>query len=154
MAILGLVILVDGVGRIAHRREVMRRTSAYEEFGQRLATLVPRGARVLGLQTYWLALREHPYRSWILPILLSSPRYHHAPVTMDAALARVDPDILLVDPPMRELFEAAADPASPYHGLLLAYRALMEQRRGVFVGGIDDATYGRIEVYRLTAASE
>ncbi len=143
---LGCLVLAEGTVRIAVRHGVAGGTTSYEEFESRLATHIPAGARILGLQHYWLGLRAHPYRTWMLPIFLSDSTYHHAPVTLTEALEGIDPDVILVDDAMRDVLEQDPDPRG--RGYRDFWRFL-NQRDGGLVASVNDTTYGRVDIYHL-----
>jgi 4-amino-4-deoxy-L-arabinose transferase-like glycosyltransferase len=83
-------------------------TSAYAWFEAEVAGCIPPGSLVLGLQHYWLGLRQYPYRTWLLPIALAQPAPDQAAIDFDAALDRVNPGVILVDRYIDDLMRAAA----------------------------------------------
>jgi 4-amino-4-deoxy-L-arabinose transferase-like glycosyltransferase len=149
LAVLAIAITVESGGRLAHARTVAREATPYDWYEQEIARCIPPGSLVLGLQHYWLGLRQFPYRTWLLPLDESNPRFTDAPVALDAALARVDPDIILVDRYMAELFENAASPDHPYHRLRAEFQRFMEQHRAEPACVIRDRTYGTMQIYHL-----
>lgn len=150
--ILGAVfflILIEGAVGIQRRHVAAVHTTPYEHFSAQVAQYIPQKALVLGLQHYWLGLREYEYRTWLLPLFWAGKQTHHAPMTLDQALERVDPDVVLIDRHMDGFFEHAADPADPQHDTYRAYERFMDRHGAALAGVVDDPDYGRMEIYRL-----
>lgn len=150
LALALLLLLAQGITGITTAREAARHTTPYERFEAEIAELIPAGSTVLGLQHYWLGLRQYPYRTWLLPLFLASPRYHHDPIPLESALDLVGPEIILLDRHMLAYLEEASAPASPYHATYLAIQRWMASHEAQQLGTIDDASYGRMEVWRVT----
>src|SRR6185436_7563435 len=89
-------------------------TGAYAWYESQIAGCIPPGSRVLGLQQY-------PYRTWLLPILLAQPPAGETAIAFDAALDRVDPDVVLLDRYIDDLMRTAADPRDPNHRLYVGF---------------------------------
>lgn len=142
-------ILVEGGSRIVDRHQSVAHTTSYDQFEARVASLIPQGSRVLGLQHYWLGLRSYPYRTWLLPLVLSGPSSYEHPMPFDQAIEFVDPDVILIDRYMRAYFEEAAAETSPYHASAAGFQAFMQRHGARLAGTVDDSTYGLMEVYWL-----
>lgn len=142
-------ILLEGGQRIAHRSVAARETTSYSEFASKVAAYIPRGSRVLGLQHYWLGLRQYPYRTWLFPANLAYPGYYHQKFSLDQALELVNPEVVLIDRYMSAYFEAIADPRHPRHSQLAEFNTFMLRRRARLVGIVEDATYGSMRIYHL-----
>jgi hypothetical protein len=82
---------------------------------------------------------------------LAHPRYYHEPLTLDDALERVNPDIILVDRYMADMFEAAKAPDDPNHRYFTGFQAFVTRRRVEPVCAIADRTYGPMLVYKVPA---
>jgi len=150
--IIGLVlflIVLEGAAGIQRRHAAAAGTTPYDRFSARVAQHIPDKALVLGLQHYWLGLREYEYRTWLLPLFWAGPQTYHAPMTLDQALERVDPDVVLIDRHMGGFFQGASDPADPRHADYREYRRFMDRRGAVLAGIVDDPDYGRMEIYWL-----
>ena len=61
-------MILDGAGGMAASRRSAARVSAYSFYTSQIAGCIPPGAPVLGLQHYWMGLRQFEYRTWLLPI--------------------------------------------------------------------------------------
>jgi 4-amino-4-deoxy-L-arabinose transferase-like glycosyltransferase len=148
LLLLAAAVLAEGASQMRAAR--VAPATSYEALGERIAAAIPPGARVLGIHTHWLALRQFPYRSWAVPALLANGRYNReeAP-SFDAALERVAPDVVLIDPEMATFLNALASPDHPQHAWLAQYESFMRRHNALLVATIEDATYGRILVYRL-----
>lgn len=148
IALLALILLEGGLN-VTRRHSVATGTTPYDEFTAQVAAHIPDGALVLGLQHYWLGLRHYPYRTWLLPLLRSSDAFHHDPLTLAQALDTVSPDVVLLDRYMGDYFTTARDPASVYHDNYLQFWTFMNEHQARLVGVVNDADYGRMEVYWL-----
>ena len=70
-------------------------------------------------------------------------------MSLDAALDKVDPDIILIDRIMAKYFEAAGDPDHPSHHRRQAFDAFMARQEARLVCTIQNRTYGTMNVYRV-----
>ena len=66
---------------------------------------------------------------------------------LDAALARVNPDVILVDRYIDELMTKAASPADPNHALYVGFERFKAHRRPTLACVVKDRTYGTMQVY-------
>lgn len=148
VALLALVVL-EGALRIRSSHIAATEATPYESFESRVAAYIPHGSRVLGLQRYWLGLRQFEYRSWVLPILLSEPGYYHEPLSLDGAIERIAPDVILIDRHMRKYLDEIANIESPRHRKYEEFRRYMQRHPATLVGTVEDSTYGRMEIYRI-----
>jgi 4-amino-4-deoxy-L-arabinose transferase-like glycosyltransferase len=147
LLLLGLLLL-EGGSRIVHAASVASRTTPYDRYTGEVARCIPSGSLVLGLQHYWLGLRQFPYRTWLVPANYAHPVYFHEPMGLDRAIERVDPDVILIDRHMARLFESTADPGHDFHHLYLGFEAFKQRHPLEQVCVIRDDTYGTMEVYR------
>jgi hypothetical protein len=132
---------------VIHARAAAARTTPYEWYESQIARCIPDGSLVLGLQHYWLGLRQFPFRTWLVPASHANPLYH-APIRFDRAIEMVDPDIVLVDRFMQSLFDAAESPDAPYHHLRVGVEVFMARRHAEPLCVVRDRTYGVMQVYR------
>jgi hypothetical protein len=144
VAVLLAAIVVEGSVRLAAEHSAARGATPYDAFESRIARVIPPGSRLLGLPQYWLGLRGHDYRSWLLPILMTEPE---GGIPLDSAMSRVAPDVVLIDRHMREFLDETSPNTSPRHGLFEGYRRFMRDHRGELLGTVVDSTYGVMEVY-------
>jgi 4-amino-4-deoxy-L-arabinose transferase-like glycosyltransferase len=153
VALLGLlaVIAMEAVTRVARAADNAKQTGAYEWFESEVAGCIPPGALVLGLQHYWLGLRQYPYRTWLLPIAFAQPHFYHEAMDLDAALARVNPDVILVDRYIDDLMRTAASPADANHALFVGFERFNTRRRMTLACVVKDRTYGTMQVYRVSS---
>jgi len=149
LLVLLALILVEGTSRVAHAGTAARRTDSYERFSSEIALCIPAGSRVLGLQHYWLGLRQYPYRTWLMPINYAHPLYYHDPVPIEDALELVNPDIILIDRYMARFFDRSARPEHPLHAMQTGFEAFLERRRAEPICAIHNQTYGTMIVYRV-----
>lgn len=151
LAMAGLLVLIlfEGSLHVARRHKVAGHTTPYDQFASRVAAHIPDGALVLGLQHYWLGLREYPYRTWLLPLFRSSDTYHHDPQSLVQALETISPDVVLIDRHMGAYFASARDPAAIYHDNYVQFWAFMKEHQARLAGVVADPDYGRMEIYRL-----
>ena len=152
LLVLLALILAEGGSRIALSSAAARRAAPYDRYMSQIQRCIPVGSRVLGLQHYWLGLRQYDYRTWLVPANYTYPPYYHDPMPLDAALDKVNPDVILIDPIMRRYFEAASQPGHPSYDRQQAYEAFMVRRRARLVCTIQNSTYGTMNVYRVAPA--
>lgn len=151
LAVLTLLLL-EGGWRVVHRHRAALHTTPYDQFTSRIAQHILPGSRVLGLQHYWAGLHQYEYRTWLLPIQLSDSLYYHAPMPLDQALERVDPDVILLDRYMTRYFDEIADLHNPRYAQYLGFRAFMDRHQAALVGVVEDPTYGTMHLYQMDAA--
>lgn len=148
LVVLALVV-VEGLTRIAHAAVAARRAIAYDWYAGEIARCIPEGSRVLGLQRYWLGLRQYEYRTWQLPANYANPLYYDDPVPLEDALERIDPDIILIDRDMTTFFDAASRPDHPFHAMQTGFETFMTRRHAEPICAIHNRTYGTMSVYRI-----
>jgi 4-amino-4-deoxy-L-arabinose transferase-like glycosyltransferase len=145
-----VVIGIEGTMHIADEQRRASEATPYNDYEQRIAAHLPAGARIIGLNRYWLGLRNYDYRSWLVPILLSDSLYTQHRVTLDSALEEIAPDILLVDRDMRSYFDEIADPANPRHNDHIELERYLKRHAAQQAAVLDDTTYGRMEIIHLS----
>ena len=148
-AVLVVGITGEGAVRIAHVQKVAASTTPYEWFSSEVARCIPDGSLVLGLQHYWLGLRQYPFRTWLVPTNMAHPVYYHEAMTLDDALERIDPDVILIDRYMAAFFHNTSDPADPAHSFSAGYERFMDRRRATLLCVINGLDYGEMRVYRV-----
>jgi 4-amino-4-deoxy-L-arabinose transferase-like glycosyltransferase len=141
---------VEGATRIVRARTAMRHTMPYDAYTREIAACIPPGARVLGLQDYWLGLREYDYRTWLVPAIYANPIYHEPPVPFDVSLEQIDPDVVLIDRNMARFFDNASSSDHPMHGAYRGFERFMTGRHAQLLCEIPNATYGPMRVYRVS----
>lgn len=149
LTVLLAFILIEGSSRVEHARVKGRETSPYDWFESQVAACIPTNSLVLGFQSYWLGLRQFPYRTWLLPIAYANPAFSHDAVSFDQAIERVNPDVVLVDRYWTDLIEATKDPGHPYHSVRTGFEAFATRHRMDPLCVVRDHTYGTMEVYRV-----
>ena len=140
LVVLLLAVGFEGVTRLAALEMAAAQTTPYPAFIQRVRRWLPPGSRVLGLHNYWLGLEDHDYRSFAVPILWADPAYTSPPLTFDAALSRVAPDVILLDAHLRDYFTHHRDQETDLN-------AWLAQHNGRLVASIEDTTYGALDIY-------
>src|SRR5262249_5097974 len=98
-ALLALALL-EGLAGVWHSLNSAATVSPYADYTARVAQAIPPGARVLALPQFWFGVygRGYIYRSIGLPYYYADPRYYKpAALPMDAALAHIAPEYVLVD---------------------------------------------------------
>lgn len=147
LALLLLLVMAEGLAGAGRRQMLARRVTPYADYTARVARHIPQGSRVLGLQHYWLGLRQYEYRTWLLPLFMADEALYDERLTLEEALEQVDPDVVLIDRHMAQLFSDMVEPAHSYHALLGEYQRFMRQRGAVLLGVVEDRDYGQIQVY-------
>jgi hypothetical protein len=149
LALLALII-AEGAMRMAHMWKMAEKTTPYEHFTSKVAACIPSDSLVLGLQHYWLGLRQFPYRSWLVPIYHTLPLYHPEPVAMDEALERVRPDVILIDRHMQEYLDLRSGPDDKEHSSYKAFHTFMDRHRVQVACVVEDEIYGAMRVYHVS----
>ncbi len=152
IAVLLLLVMtgVEGGVKIIQVRRAISRSTPYTDYTDAVARYIPPGSRVLGLQHYWLGLHRYDYRSWLLPVIRTDSAFTRDPIPLDRAMEEAAPDVILIDLHMRKYFAEVADPANPRHAHSLELERYMDRHAVVLAGAVDDATYGRVEIYHIT----
>jgi hypothetical protein len=135
-----LAITIEGGGQLGRLEHAAQTNTPYPTFIGQVRQLLPPGARVLGLHSYWFGLEaDFDFRSFLVPL-----NWADEGVPLDEGISRVAPDVVLLDARLREYFaspEAIAD-GERFSGWLRQHDARL-------VGRVDDPTYGLMEVYRV-----
>ena len=142
-------VALEGMSAIARAGSLARLTVPYEWYTREVARCIPPGARVLGLQHYWLGLRQFDYRTWLVAANYANPVYYHDPMPLDEAIERIDPDVILIDRHMARFFDEAAAPNHPFHALRTGFDAFMARRGAEPVCAIHNRTYDTMRVFRI-----
>lgn len=129
----------EGIARIVVLEETAMSMTPYTAFIDRVRHFIPNGARVLGLHNYWFGLESFEYRSFALPFLLQQSNN----LSIDQGLEQIEPDVVLIDPRMRETFAIDAQAAEQF-------QVWLTRHAGQVIGRVDDPTYGLMEVYQVT----
>ena len=109
----------------------------YPAFVSAIRQYLPSDARILGLHSYWLGLQDFDYRSFLVPL-----NWADEGLPLDQGLARVAPDVVLLDARMRDYFASAPDGSR--------FEDWMTRHSAELIGRIEDPTYGVMEIYRTT----
>jgi 4-amino-4-deoxy-L-arabinose transferase-like glycosyltransferase len=150
LAALLAAIIIEGGTALYDVHRSARRLTPYDALEARLAAGIPADARVLGLHTYWLGLRDTTYSTWMLPFLAANPAYsREETLTMSQALEQIAPDVVIIDPEMDRYLKALADPANPQHQWGVAIAGYFADHQAISVREVVDPTYGRFYIYVL-----
>ena len=139
LAIVATAVMLEGSVQLVHLEQAGQTTTPYPTFIAAVRQYLPPGARILGLHTYWFGLQDFDYRSFLVPL-----NWADEGLPLDQGLARVAPDVVLLDARMRDYFnspDVAADTARFFQWL--------EHHGGTVIGRVDDPTYGLMEIYRV-----
>jgi 4-amino-4-deoxy-L-arabinose transferase-like glycosyltransferase len=146
---------VDGVREEVRLARLAASRTPFAEMSARLATQIPREARVLALPTWWFGLATHVrnYRSLTVPMFFLQPQLADpaGPTFTDRLLA-IDADVLLLDQAMidyihgpRQAWVEGPGTRNPGAEELERFIATQSVRRVDVV----DPSYGRFEIYSL-----
>jgi hypothetical protein len=149
LAALAAAIVAQGSVAVVRAHQDAVRTTPYDFFEREVARCIPAGARVLGLQHYWLGLRQFEYRTWLMPLNMASTLYYGHPIALEQAIELVKPDVILIDRYMSDMFGEASAPAHPNHHYAVGFDAYLSAHTVEHACVIRDATYGRMEVLRI-----
>lgn len=153
LSLLFLLAMFEGILTTARLQNVTQQATPYQAFSQTVAAKLPLRSRVLGLQHYWLGLAPYSqaYQSILVPIFWTSPNYVTQPLSFTQAVQANPPQVILLDQIMLDFLAETAAPNHPLHQLGHDIQAYLKERHGVLIGQVDDPTYGRMEIYKLTS---
>ena len=139
---------VEGLGQWGRLEQAAAQTTPYDRYVGQVRAVVDAEApvplpSVLGLHTYWFGFSDLPFTTWYYPVALARTPLPGRAVPLAATLAQLAPDLVLVDSRMR-LFLSAPATDDPNAALIKFWLAADY----VWVAAVDDATYGRTDVYR------
>ncbi|MBA3530437.1 MAG: glycosyltransferase family 39 protein [Ardenticatenales bacterium] len=122
---------------------------SYQAAQQGVNQAVREGDRIIGPQTYWLELYDHPYYPWEALVY-----YHHydPDSTLAEAMEQFKPDIFVMDVSAQEFIQDI--PAnSPYADQLHLSQTELEAflaKQATVVTEFENGVYGPVKVYRIT----
>jgi hypothetical protein len=133
-------IAIEGAARIATLRSRGAAATDYEQFLGRVRAYVPADALVLGQHDWWLGLSDLDYRVWVTLVFQSTPGLWTPEITIDRALGRLDPDVILIDSRMRAFLDG-----DPRGG---AVDRWIREKDYLAAATVTDPTYGTMIIYR------
>jgi hypothetical protein len=139
----------EGMARLLHREKLMAAMTPYPALIGRLQPHIPKRALILGPNQFWPGLADHPYRTWFLPLMLSDAGYSAVPISFDSALVKISPQVILLDNAIRDYFASIASSGHPQQERATAFADYLRRRNAKLVAEVNDATYGRIEIFQL-----
>src|SRR5262249_10565819 len=139
------VVIAEGGVHIVRAQSHAKQVTPYDWYESEVAGCIPPGSLVLGLQRYWLGLRQYRYRSWLLPIDSTNPRYSRDPIGLDEAIDRLNPGVILVDRNIDDLMTEAASLDHPNYRLYAGFEAFKMRRHPRLTCVIRDRTYGTMQ---------
>jgi hypothetical protein len=152
LSLLLFLALAEGIFVNARLQLLAQQTTPYQVFSEAVVAKLPPQSRVLGLQHYWLGLAQHSraYQSILVPIFWTNPHYVPQPLSFAQALQADPPQVILLDQTMLDFLAETTAPDHPLHQLGLDIWDYMAERQARPSGQVEDATYGRMEIYQLT----
>jgi 4-amino-4-deoxy-L-arabinose transferase-like glycosyltransferase len=150
LALVGLLVLIgaEGAWRIGTLEAAAASATPYPQLIDRVRQHIPRGGRILALHRYWFGLEDHDVRSFAVPLRLTEGALLTDPLSLDAALDRVDPEIVLIDDRMRAVV-GEPPPAASRDEQAAQFWSWMGRRQARLLDRIVDPTYGTFDVYRV-----
>jgi 4-amino-4-deoxy-L-arabinose transferase-like glycosyltransferase len=133
----------EGLSRAAVIERLAGTVSPYAPYVTRIRAHIPPGTRVLGLHTYWIGFEDTHYRSWWVPVAQMDAWYHTPQLTLDEAMQRINPEVVLLDERMRAYLVKPMDPKDPRPAQIKVWL-----QGWVVVATVDDSTYGRMDIHR------
>ncbi len=128
--------------------------SGFRSAQERITALIPAGATIMSVQTYWFGLAEHPYYSWEQLVYY---RHYSPGSSLEDAFSEFRPDVFIVDRYLDYyIFDSPDGVSDPRDGGPLPYLWLPRSELRDFLDDhatrIDkfaDPHSGPIRVYRL-----
>ncbi len=155
-ACLVALLLFNGAVHAARRLSEQREYD-YEEITKKIAGVIPKNARVMGLPTWWLGLSEYDYRS-----SLNLTFYHFQDgSSLTESLETDRPDILIVDTGLKNLlvdqgyFPSNPDPKSVWANPSIVYWLPLQEfedflnLRGRLLLRFSNPWHGEFEIYSI-----
>jgi 4-amino-4-deoxy-L-arabinose transferase-like glycosyltransferase len=151
------ILVAGAVGYIAlHSVVPLFREDADSEFESALTMIqqsAPPGSVILGPQTYWFGVIDHPYLSW--EALTYYPRYAPGSTLRDS-LRALHPDVIIIDQHLDHFItddsqQRAFDPGDYERHLQLPkaeFEAFLQQQ-ATLVAVLDTTEYGRVRLYTV-----
>ena len=132
LAGLFLLALSEGITTGWRMRRLAHQTTPYQRYTERIAEQVPPDSHLLGLQHYWLGLAETSagYRSILVPIFWTTPKYVAQPVPFAKSAAAIPPNVVLLDQIMLDFLTNTAEPTEVGHPLHLEIQDYLAKRAG------------------------
>lgn len=156
LAALLVAVGLEGIGRAAVLQASAAVTTPYHDYIARVRAHILEGKsvgapppRVVGLHTFWFGLTDMDYRSIWVPLRQTDPRLLSNPLTFDAALEQIAPDVFLLDSRVGAYLDSVATPGVPGHELYTQFEAWKARHDVRLAGRVEDATYGTMEIYRV-----
>jgi 4-amino-4-deoxy-L-arabinose transferase-like glycosyltransferase len=121
---------------------------AFADAVNQLKNAVRPGERILGSQTYWFGLSNHPYYSWEQIIYLQRLQ---PGLSVGGALTALRPDVFVRDDHM-DWFILDRPGSEPYTRLLWLPKAELESwlaTHSIVESDVVNPLYGRIRIYRI-----
>lgn len=138
-----VLILVEGMTRLAAFQAQAATTTPYAVLSARLRSFIPPGSRVVGLQNYWFGWDGYAYRSIAVPWMLVQPELNPSPPSLSAAMNAQRPDYILLDDSSRLYL------SQNVNNLTRGFDAWMQERKAVRIVNFTDSSYGRFEIFRV-----
>jgi hypothetical protein len=146
--LLAFVIISSGLHLIRPIQE--NRDYDYDLLTERMRAVVPDGARVMGLPTWWLGFTDYDYRS----SLSLNFYYFFNGYGLEEGLEAIRADIIIIDSVLRAAMESDDILGSPYYSLPGdEFRAFLDER-GELLLNLEDTWHGPIEVYAIAWDTE
>jgi hypothetical protein len=146
LAGLALGIVAQGSIAVLRAHEDAVKATPYDFFEREVARCIPAGSRVLGLQHYWLGLRQFDYRTWLMPLNMAHPLYYDAPMPLDRAIEFVKPDVILLDRYMNDMLGEAEPASHPNHRYYVGLNTYLAAHTVEHACVVRDPTYGEMQV--------
>jgi 4-amino-4-deoxy-L-arabinose transferase-like glycosyltransferase len=133
----------EGLSRAVALERLAATTSPYAAYVARIRAHIPPGTRVLGLHNYWIGFEDTDYRSWWMPLVQMDAWYHTPQLTLDEAMAAINPQVVLLDRRMRDFLATPLDAKDPRPAQVKRWLS-----HWVVAAVVEDRTYGRMDIYR------
>jgi hypothetical protein len=150
----GVWAAAEGVGQWQRLDVVAAANTPFVTYLSRVRAVVDEAAAplrvpvVLGLHTYWYGFVDLPFSTWYYPLAQARTPVPGGAVPVTVTLNDLAPDVVLVDARMRLMLTAEG----AEQGAVAEINTWLADNYTV-AGAVDDATYGRMEVYLRAAGA-
>ena len=142
-----LLLAIQGAFGHAQLQLAAGRTESPSTFFAALSRAVPSSTRIYGPHEYWFAWPDGDYRGFSLAFMLADP-FHGYSATFGAALAQIDPEIVVVNPYFLEVL-SSADQALPGGSYRDQFWDYLSRHHATLILELPDYAGEPVQVYRL-----
>lgn len=105
-------LCASGASGIVYMQRVAQQHESPVRYLRELRQAVPMQARVLARPNHWPGLMANDFRNFVLPLYRSMSSISQNPISFDAALEEIAPDVVILDQPLIQMFQDRSTPTA------------------------------------------